>query len=49
MLSNELGMGKDEVQDCFFLQDEEENYFVVPVGSKVNINIFSASSSNINL
>ncbi|MGB2693047.1 MAG: hypothetical protein WBB48_00320 [Thermodesulfobacteriota bacterium] len=44
MLSNELGMGKDEVQDCFFLQDEEENYFVVPVGSKVNINIFSAEN-----
>lgn len=44
MLSNELGMGKNEVQDCFFLQDEDENYFLVPVGSDVNINIFSAEN-----
>lgn len=44
MLSNELGMGKNEVQDCFFLQDDDENYFIVPVGSEVNINIFSAEN-----
>lgn len=43
-LSNQLGMGKNEIQDCFFLQDENENYFIVPVGSDVNINIFSAEN-----
>ncbi len=41
-LSKELGLGKDEIQDCFFLQDNCENYYIVPVGSDVNINIFSA-------
>lgn len=43
-LSNELGLNKKEIQDCFFLQDEKENYFIVPVGSEVNINIFSAEN-----
>ena len=41
-LSKELGLGKDQIQDCFFLQDDDENYYIVPVGSDVNINIFSA-------
>lgn len=43
-LSNQLGTGKEEIEDCFFLQDEDGNYFIVPVGSEVNINIFSAEN-----
>lgn len=41
-LANELGLSKNEIQDCFFLQDDEDKYYIVPVGSEVNINIFSA-------
>jgi len=43
-LSNRLGMGKKEIQDCFFLKDEDGGYFIVPIGSEVNINIFSAEN-----
>ena len=43
-LSTELGLGKDEIQDCFFLQDDDDNYYIVEVGSKVNINLFSAEN-----
>lgn len=43
-LSRELGLSKEEIQDCFFLQDDDDNYFIVPVGSEVNINIFSAEN-----
>lgn len=43
-LSKQLGIGKKEIQDCFFLQDDDGNYFIVPVGSEVNINIFSAEN-----
>ncbi len=41
-LSSQLGLSKKEIQDCFFLQDDDNNYYIVPVGSEVNINIFSA-------
>ncbi len=43
-LSKELGLDKREVQDCFFMKDENGHYFVAPVGSKVNLNIFSAEN-----
>ncbi len=43
-LSSSLGLSKEEIQDCFFLQDNENNYYIVPVGSEVNINIFSAEN-----
>ncbi len=43
-LSNQLGIGKKEIQDCFFQKDDEGNYFIVPVGEEVNINIFSAEN-----
>ncbi|MEQ9618936.1 MAG: hypothetical protein RIG61_07150 [Deltaproteobacteria bacterium] len=43
-LAEELGLDKKEIQDCFFMKDAEGNYYVVPVGSKVNLNIFSAEN-----
>jgi len=43
-LSNHLGLSKKEIQDCFFQRDEEGDYFLVPVGEEVNINIFSAEN-----
>lgn len=43
-LSNHLGLSKKEIHDCFFQKDEEGNYFIVPVGEEVNLNIFSAEN-----
>ena len=43
-LSNHLGLNKDEIHDCFFQKDDEGNYFIVPVGEEININIFSAEN-----
>lgn len=43
-LAKELGLEKKEIQDCFFMKDSEGNYYVVPVGAKVNLNIFSAEN-----
>ena len=43
-LSNHLGLSKNEIQDCFFLTDDDGKYYIVPVGSEININIFSAEN-----
>jgi hypothetical protein len=43
-LSKKLGIAKDLIEDCFFMKDEDGNYFLTPVGSKVNPNIFSAEN-----
>jgi hypothetical protein len=43
-LSRQLGMGKKEIQDCFFIKDKQGGYYIVPVGSELNINIFSAEN-----
>ncbi|MEM7009498.1 MAG: hypothetical protein AAF462_10230 [Thermodesulfobacteriota bacterium] len=43
-LSNHLGLNIKDLQDCFFLKDEDGKYYIVPVGSKVNINLFSAEN-----
>lgn len=43
-LSKELGLDKNSIEDCFFIKDENGGYYIVPVGSKVNMNIFSAEN-----
>lgn len=43
-LSKELGLDKNNIHDCFFMKDDNGYYYVVPVGSKVNMNIFSAEN-----
>lgn len=43
-LSKELGIEKRLIEDCFFMKDEEGKYYVTPVGSKANPNIFSAEN-----
>lgn len=43
-LSKELGIEKRLIEDCFFMKDEDGNYFVTPVGSSANPNIFSAEN-----
>ncbi|MEW6146190.1 MAG: hypothetical protein AB1598_14350 [Thermodesulfobacteriota bacterium] len=43
-LSKELGIDKDMIEDCFFMKDEEGKYYLTPVGSKANPNIFSAEN-----
>ncbi len=43
-LSKELGLKKSEIEDCFFMKDEEGRYYLAPVGAKVNLNIFSAEN-----
>jgi len=42
-LSSHLGMGKDEVEDCYFMKDEEGKYYISPMYSKSN----SSHSENI--
>ncbi len=43
-LSKALGIEKRLIEDCFFMKDEEGKYYVTPVGSKANPNIFSAEN-----
>lgn len=42
-LSEHLGMDKKEIEDCYFMKDEEGGYFVAPMYSKSN----TAHSENI--
>jgi len=42
-LSKHLGMDKKEIEDCYFMKDEEGKYFVAPMYSKSN----TAHSENI--
>lgn len=42
-LSQHLGMDKEEVEDCYFMKDSDNNYYVAPLYSKSN----SAHSENI--
>jgi hypothetical protein len=43
-LSKELGIDKGMIEDCFFMKDDEGKYYLTPVGSKANPNIFSAEN-----
>ncbi|MFI5324165.1 MAG: hypothetical protein ACHQ6U_11720 [Thermodesulfobacteriota bacterium] len=43
-LSKELGIEKELLEDCFFMKDEEGRYFLTPVGSKANPNVFSVEN-----
>ncbi len=43
-LSKELGIEKHLIEECFFMKDEDGKYYVAPVGSKANPNIFSAEN-----
>ena len=43
-LSKELGIEKHLIEECFFMKDEDGKYYVTPVGSSVNPNIFSAEN-----
>lgn len=44
-LSEQLGIDKKEIQDCFFMKDEEENCYVTPIAaSQTNVNIFSSAN-----
>lgn len=43
-LSGELGLGADEIRDCFFIKDKEGKHFLAPITKEVNLNIFSAEN-----
>jgi hypothetical protein len=43
-LSKELGIEKHLIEECFFMKDEDGKYYVTPVGSSANPNIFSAEN-----
>ena len=43
-LSSELGLDKKEIQDCFFIKDDDGKYYLVPISTEVNLNIFSAEN-----
>ncbi len=43
-LSKELGIEKHLIEECFFMKDEDGRYYVTPVGSGANPNIFSAEN-----
>lgn len=43
-LSGHLGMDKNHVKDCFFMKNNDGNYFVCPIGSEVNLNILAVEN-----
>jgi hypothetical protein len=43
-LSKELGVEKHLIEECFFMKDEDGKYYVTPIGSSANPNIFSAEN-----
>ncbi len=43
-LSKQLGLEKKHIRDCFFTKDEENNYFICPIGTKVNLNIMACDN-----
>lgn len=40
--SAETGVAKETIRDCFFMKDEDGEYYLTPVGSKTNVNLFTA-------
>ncbi len=40
--SAETGIEKDAIRDCFFFKDDDGEYYLTPVGSKTNVNLFTA-------
>lgn len=40
--SMETGVAKEAVRDCFFFKDDAGEYYLTPIGSKTNVNIFTA-------
>lgn len=44
-LSNQLGLDEKYLKDCFFLKDNDEKYYVCPIGMDVkNLNILAAEN-----
>lgn len=43
-LSNNLGLDKKHIRDCFFTKDEAGNYFICPIGKEVNLNIMACDN-----
>lgn len=43
-LSNQLGLEEKHIQDCFFIKDDEGNYYICPIGSEINLNIYSCEN-----
>ena len=40
--SAETGIPRETIRDCFFMKDEDGEYYLTPVGSKTNVNLFTA-------
>ena len=40
-LSDHLGIDKSHIKDCFFIKDKQEEYFICPIGSQINLNILA--------
>ena len=43
-LSSELGLDETEIEDCFFIKDDEGKYYLAPVSTDVNLNILSTEN-----
>lgn len=43
-LSNQLGLDKKHIRDCFFTKDKDDNYFICPIGTEVNLNIMACDN-----
>ena len=43
-LSNELNLDESLINDCFFIKNEENNYFICPVGMQTNLNIITCEN-----
>ena len=43
-LSAHLGLDKKHVRDCFFTKDKDNNYFICPIGTEVNLSIMACDN-----
>lgn len=43
-LSRHLGIGQENIEDCFFIKDEGGRYYICPFGSQVNPYILSSEN-----
>ncbi|MGI9534476.1 MAG: hypothetical protein ACR2NW_05965 [Thermodesulfobacteriota bacterium] len=43
-LSEQLGLDKKSIKDCFFTKDKDNNYYVCPIGMEVNLNIMASDN-----
>lgn len=44
-LAERLGLSKEHIKNAFFIRDEDNRYYVCPVGDEVNMNIMASENT----